>query len=97
MKMIDVNVKFYGSLRNVVNEKNQQITLHHCDLEDLIGELIQQYGEKLKEKFIDPKTNQFNERALVFVNGLSIKSLQGTKTELKEGDTIAIFPPSGGG
>ncbi|MFX1519176.1 MAG: MoaD/ThiS family protein [Promethearchaeota archaeon] len=96
--MIDVTVKFYGILRtNVVKEASRQFTLDHCAVEDLINELIQHYGEELKEKFIDPETSQLTNRLVMFVNGTNVKNLQGPKTELKDGDLIAIFPPSGGG
>jgi molybdopterin converting factor small subunit len=33
----------------------------------------------------------------ILINGTGIKALQGFKTKLKEGDTVAIFPPVGGG
>jgi len=31
------------------------------------------------------------------VNGKSITTMQGFKTKLKEGDSVAIIPPVGGG
>ncbi len=67
------------------------------NVETLINALIQQYGEEVKEKFIDPETNQLTDRLVMFVNGTNVKNLQGPKTELKDGDLIALFPPSGGG
>ncbi|MFX1464869.1 MAG: MoaD family protein [Promethearchaeota archaeon] len=96
--MIDVTVKFYGILRtNVVKEASRQFTLDHCTVEDLINALIQHYGEEVKEKFIDPETNQLTNRLIMFVNGTNVRNLQGPKTELKDDDLIALFPPSGGG
>lgn len=95
--MVEVTVKFYGQLQEVVNEKIRQVTLQHCDVEDLINTLIKDHGEKLKEKLIDAETNQITDRLVMFVNGMNIKGLKGAKTELKEGDLIAFFPPGGGG
>jgi len=98
MKLVTVNVKFYGMLRtNVIKEASRQFTLNQGDVETLINTLIQHYGEELKEKFIDPETNQLTDRLVMFVNGSNVKNLQGPKTELKDGDLIAMFPPSGGG
>ena len=98
MKMVTVNVKFYGILRtNVIKEAGRQFTLNQGDVETLINTLIQHYGEELKEKLIDPETNQLTDRLVMFVNGANVKSLQGPKTELKDDDLIALFPPSGGG
>jgi len=63
MKMVTVNVKFYGVLRvNVVKEASRQFTLNQGDVETLINALIQHYGEELKEKLIDPETNQLTDR-----------------------------------
>lgn len=98
MKMVTVNVKFYGVLRtNVIKEASRQFTLNQGDVETLINTLIQHYGEELKEKFIDPETNQLTDRLVMFVNGTNVKSLKGSKTALKDDDLIALFPPSGGG
>lgn len=96
--MVTVNVKFYGVLRtNVIKEASRQFTLNQGDVETLINTLIQHYGEELKEKFIDPETNQLTDRLVMFVNGTNVKSLKGSKTALKDDDLIALFPPSGGG
>jgi MoaD family protein len=95
--MITVNVKFYGVLRtNVVKEVSREFTLSSGDVETLISALIDHYGEELKSKFIDPETNQLTDRLVMFVNGTNIKE-KGGKAELKDGDLIALFPPSGGG
>jgi len=98
MKLVTVNVKFYGMLRtNFIKEVSRQFTLNQGNVETLINALIQHYGEELKEKFIDPETNQLTDRLVMFVNGTNVKNLQGPKTELKDDDLIALFPPSGGG
>jgi molybdopterin synthase sulfur carrier subunit len=97
MKMLTVNVKFYGILRtNVVKEASREFTLNQGDVETLINALIQHYGAELKEKFIDPETNQLTDRLVMFVNGMNVKE-KGGNTELKDGDLVALFPPSGGG
>ena len=75
----------------------REFTLNQGDVETLINTIIQHYGEELKEKLIDPETNQLTDRLVMFVNGANVKSLQGPKTELKDDDLIALFPPSGGG
>jgi molybdopterin synthase sulfur carrier subunit len=95
--MVTVNVKFYGVLRtNVVKEAAREFTLNQGDVETLINVLIQHYGEELKQKLIDPETNQLTDRLVMFVNGMNVKE-KGGKTELKDGDLVALFPPSGGG
>ncbi len=66
---------------------------------------LQKYGPQ-KEKIIVPKDSTINflfekfkipsdeRRAILLVNG---KPHQTPETMLKDGDTVAIFPPIGGG
>ena len=97
MKMIEVTVQFYGQLQSVVNEKNTRVKLHHYNLVGgLVDTLIQHYGELLKDELIDPQTHQLNTYTQIFVNKQSLTSLQGLKTELKEGDHVIFLPPFAG-
>jgi MoaD family protein len=97
MKMVEVTVKFYGQLQSVVNEKSKRVKLNHYNLVGgLVDTLIQQYGELLKDELIDPQTHQLNTYTQIFVNKQSLTSLQGLKTELKEGDHVIFLPPFAG-
>ncbi|BES80877.1 ubiquitin-like small modifier protein 1 [Pyrodictium abyssi] len=41
--------------------------------------------------------NDISEEARVLVNGRNIEWLEGSKTRLRDGDTVAFFPPAAGG
>ena len=69
----------------------------NTSIKDLLELLINQYGEKLKEKMIDPKTGDVFEHLEILCNGRNIKFLQGNDTILREGDSVTIFVPIGGG
>jgi molybdopterin synthase sulfur carrier subunit len=45
----------------------------------------------------DIKTGELKAWLHILVNGRSISMLNGLKTELADGDVLAIFPPMGGG
>lgn len=94
--MVEVTVKFYGQLQSVVNEKSKRVKLHHFNVVGLVDTLVQHYGEMLKEELIDSQTHQLNIHTQIFVNEQSLISLQGLKTELKEGDHIIFLPPFAG-
>ncbi len=41
--------------------------------------------------------DSLSEEARVLVNGRNVEWLEGPKTRLRDGDTVAFFPPSAGG
>ena len=95
--MVEVTVKFYGQIKSVVNEKSKRVKLNHYNLVGgLVDTLILHYGELLKDDLIDPQTHQLNSNTQIFVNKQSLTSLQGLKTELKEGDHVIFLPPFAG-
>lgn len=66
-------------------------------IKEFIEMLLRKYGDKLKEKIIDPKTGEVYEHLEILKNGRNIRFLQGHNTTLDEGDDVTIFVPIGGG
>lgn len=64
---------------------------------ELLEILLERYGERLKEKMVDPKTGEVFEHLEILRNGRNIRFLQGEDTVLREGDSVTIFVPIGGG
>jgi molybdopterin synthase sulfur carrier subunit len=95
--MITVSVKFFGQLRDIVNEKGREMTFTESTVSNLIELLIKEYGDTFRNAIIDPATNELADSIILFVNGRNIKSLQGICTVLLDQDLVSIFPPSGGG
>jgi sulfur-carrier protein len=69
----------------------------NTSVKEFIGMLLKKYGDKLKEKMIDPITDDVYEHLEILQNGRNIKFLQGHETRLNEGDDVTIFVPIGGG
>lgn len=92
-----VTVKFFTTLRDIVDKPQEQIELSKATT---VSELIRRLGEKHGEKFT---RYVYNEKGTVqghlhfLINGKSITTQHGLKTKLKENDIIAILPPVGGG
>ena len=92
-----VEVKFFTSLREITGKKSDEIQLQNViTVEELLTLLSEKYGEKFRE-YIYNKKGKVQDFLSFLVNGKNINVLQGFDTELKQGDTIAIIPPVGGG
>ncbi|MEM2214440.1 MAG: ubiquitin-like small modifier protein 1 [Candidatus Nezhaarchaeales archaeon] len=90
-----VKVEVYGSLRNVVGWKSVEMELSEdFTLGQLLDLLVEQKPE-LKELIFEGEN--LRDYLKVFVDGRDCRLLGGLKAKLKDGSTISIFPPAGGG
>ncbi len=92
-----VKVKFFTSLREITGKKEDEIqSPRTIRVKELLDSLSKKYGRKFTDYLYDEK-GKVRTYIQILVNGRGINVLQGFETKLKEGDTIAIFPPVGGG
>ena len=49
------------------------------------------------KKYVLRDNDDVSDDFMILVNGLNVKFTGGSKTIVKDGDEIAIFPPGGGG
>jgi molybdopterin synthase sulfur carrier subunit len=95
---VKVTVRFFTTLREIVGKGEEKYEVKVTDL--TVGELLKQleekYGKPFQEYVYDEK-GEVKSYLQLLVNGRSITTLQGMETKLKEGDTLAIIPPVGGG
>jgi molybdopterin synthase sulfur carrier subunit len=92
-----VEVKFFTSLREITGKKVDEIQLESTiTVEELLIQLSKKYGREFREYLYNEK-GKVHRYLLILVNGKSTNVLRGLDTKLKEGDTIAILPPVGGG
>ncbi|MFL0268330.1 ubiquitin-like small modifier protein 1 [Candidatus Clostridium radicumherbarum] len=89
-----MKVKFFAYLRDYTNTKSLDIENYET-LEELLYELCNTFGEKLKKAIFDGE-NLSNE-IIIMVNGRHIVHLDGLKTKLMDNDEISIFPVVAGG
>ena len=95
-----VSVRFFTSLREIVNKKEETLEFPEGEkvtVGKVLEILAQRYGKNFVEYVYDAKTREVRGFLQFLVNGKSSSSLNGFLTELKGGDVLAILPPVGGG
>lgn len=94
---VRVTIRFFTNLREITGKREEAVELTKgTTVDELIQFLSREYGEKFTSYLYDEKTGVHG-YLQILVNGESITTLQEFKTELKDGDTLAIIPPVGGG
>ena len=94
---MNVEIKFFTSLREITGRKVDILQLKTIiSVEELFSMLFEKYGEEFGE-YVYNREGKVQDFLSILVNGKNINTLQGLGTELKEGDTVAILPPVGGG
>jgi len=92
-----ITVKFFTSLREITGKKEDEIQSPSIiTIEELLAHLSKKYGKEFTEYIFDEK-GKVRTYIQILINGRSMNVLQRFETKLKEGDTVAIFPPVGGG
>jgi molybdopterin synthase sulfur carrier subunit len=92
-----VEVKFFTSLREITGKKTEEIMLTDTiTVEMLLTMLSEKYGKNFRE-YVYTKNGKVQGFLSFLVNGKNINALKGFDTKVKQGDTVAILPPVGGG
>ena len=97
---MQVSVRFFTSLREVTNKKEETLKFPEGEkvtVEVVLKTLAQRYGNPFVEYVYDRKTGEVRSFLQFLVNGKSASTMNGLETELADGDVLAILPPVGGG
>jgi len=91
-----VTVRFYSLWRSYLGADST--TLQADGIDDALTQVEGKFGHRLREKLEAAGIHlegKIQEYSLVLVNGIALRNLKST--DLKEGDTLHIFPPGIGG
>lgn len=97
---MEVKVRFFTSLRELVNKREETLSFDIGELvnvEVVLGVLSKKYGSTFVEYVYNQKSGAPRGFLQFLVNGTSITTLKGLQTPLGDGDVLAILPPVGGG
>jgi molybdopterin synthase sulfur carrier subunit len=90
-------VKFFTTLREITGKKEEEVeSSSDITVKELLTRLSKKYGVEFTDYIYDEK-GDMRTHIQILINGRGIEVFQGLETKLKEGDTVAIFPPAGGG
>ncbi len=99
-KKISVRVRFFAYFREVFGGKERILDLDAGtrvgDLFNLIGDSVERRTE-LFESEAAGTLPVLKTKLIVMINGVDLASHGGPEAELREGDTVAVFPLMGGG
>ena len=88
-------MKFFATVREVTGVRS--IELEAGNIRELLQLLVQTYGNKFKDTVLENDTGELKQFFSCMINGKRIELLDGYDTILKDADSVALFPPVGGG
>ncbi len=94
---IKIAVRFFTTLREITGKKEESLELlKPISVDALLRQLSKKYGKEFDDYMFD-ELGDVRGHLQVLINGRSVSTMQGLKTELKDADQVAILPPVGGG
>jgi MoaD family protein len=97
---LQVSIRFFTSLREIVGKKEETLEFPESKkvtIKTVLETLRKCYGKPLVEYVYNPENGKVRSFLQFLVNGKSATTLNGLKTEMADGDVLAILPPVGGG
>jgi molybdopterin synthase sulfur carrier subunit len=92
-----VKVRFFTRIRELTNRREEEVeTRGGITLQELLGLLEKNYGEEFRS-YVREGVEIKKGSIQFLVNGRNTRFLNDLETRLKDGDVIALLPPSGGG
>lgn len=93
-----IKVKFFALVRELTGKREETVEVDDgSTVRTLLDRLAEEYGAKFQEYLFDPGSTKPRGYLQFLVDGRNIVLMQGLDTVLKEGNSLAILPPVGGG
>jgi MoaD family protein len=93
-----ITVRFYTFLRHLLGIDSLSLEAEN------VGEVISLLEEKFESRFQEQvrlrgikSSTRLRDSCLLLLNGLKVDMENSSRTELREGDVLHIFPPAAGG
>jgi len=94
---VKISVKFFTTLREIVGKKEEFLEFSKAvNVGAVLKQLSKMHGKDFDEYVFD-ELGDVRGHLQVLVNGQSVTTMRDLKTQLKNGDQVAILPPVGGG
>ena len=90
---MSVKIKLYGILRILLKEKELTLSLSNGTLEDIICEMTDNYGQKVRKELLDEE-GRLDHSYSIFINGERSNELN---TKVAEGNEVVITSMLAGG
>ncbi|MFH2110276.1 MAG: MoaD/ThiS family protein [Candidatus Bathyarchaeota archaeon] len=92
-----VKVRYYAMARDAAGKRDEAVTLPGgSTVLDLVHVLIDLYGPTFKGYVYDDE-GRLLDYLMFSVNDVNTLGLDGFETTLRDGDTVRVMPPIGGG
>ena len=96
--MTEVFVKLMNKgLKNSEHNKFPFNAAEGSTIQDLIGELHEEYGDRFEVYLEDKEERLLRRDTIVFVNGMNMVARDGIKTKVSKGDLIVFMIAAVGG
>jgi MoaD family protein len=93
-----VKVKFFALVRELTGKREEVVDLDdQATVRTLLNRLVEEHGAKFRDYVFDPASVEPRGHLQFLMDGRNIALMQGLDTVLKEGASLAILPPVGGG
>jgi molybdopterin synthase sulfur carrier subunit len=94
---IKVAVRFFTTLREITGKKEELLEFSKpVNVQAVLKQLSKKYGKDFDDYMFD-ELGDVRGHLQILVNGKSISTMRGLKTQLNDADQVAILPPVGGG
>ena len=94
---VKVTARFFATLREITGRKEEHVEFSKAvTVNSLLRQLSKKYGQEFDDYMFD-ELGDVRGHLQILVNGQSVTTMRGLKTQLKDGDQVAILPPVGGG
>lgn len=94
--MTKVFFRTFGHLTTIAGGHQVEIQFAGSTVGEFLNELISRFGNPMKN-VLYPNEGRFSDMMFVLVNGKNMVHMDGTKTQLKDGDVVSVLPMTAGG